>query len=143
MRKCSCLRSRGLSVVGSGGIMERMGFTKRHMGVLTGVAAYLALGSGVIIHAPEIVAVGHGSEGAVQRKDLQAVAGKIELADDFRAEKGGNVGGFGKKKAGDDLCGDGGAAQDVAAFEGENLFARLGEIGGVYQSIVASADDND
>ena len=38
----------------------------------------------MIVHAPQVVAVRHRREGAVERQDLQAVSRQIELADDFR-----------------------------------------------------------
>jgi hypothetical protein len=96
----------------------------------------------MIVHAPEIIAAGHGSEGAVEGKNFEAVAGEIEFANDFGAEQRDDVGAFGEEEAGDDFFGYGGAAEDVAAFEDENFFAGLGEVRGVDQAVVAAADDD-
>src|SRR5438552_13511050 len=51
-------------------------------GVEAGVAANVADGLSVIVYAPEIIAAGHGRERAVEREDFQAVARKIEFAND-------------------------------------------------------------
>ena len=55
-------------------------------GVDFGVAGDLATRLAVIVHAPEIIAVRHGRERAVERQDFQAVAGQIEVADDLRPQ---------------------------------------------------------
>src|SRR5206468_9748632 len=51
-------------------------------GVKAGVAANVADGLSVIVYAPEIIAAGHGRERAVEREDFQAVARKIEFANE-------------------------------------------------------------
>jgi len=51
--------------------------------------------------------------------------GRSKFANDFRAEKRDDVRTFGKKKAGENLFGDGGAAKDVAAFEDDDLLPCL------------------
>ncbi len=112
-------------------------------GVETRMAADVADGFRVIVHAPEVVAAGHGGKGAVKRKNLEAVARKIEFADDFGAKERDNVRTFGEKKAGDDFFGDGGAAEHVATFEDDDLLPSFGEVGGVDQAVVAAADDDD
>jgi len=111
-------------------------------GVEAGVAANVADGLSVIVYAPEIIAAGHGRERAVEREDFQAVARKIEFANDFGAKKRDDVRTFGEKKTGEDFFGDSGAAQNVAAFEDDNLLAGLGEVCGVDQAVVATADDD-
>jgi len=111
-------------------------------GVKAGVAADIADGFGVVVHAPEVVAAGHGREGSVERENFQAVAREIEFTDDFGAKERDDVRAFGKKKAGDDFFGDGGAAENVAAFENDDLLPCFGEIRGVDQAIVAAADDD-
>ena len=94
-------------------------------GVEFGVALDFAARFGVIVDAPEMIAVGHGRESAVERKNFQAVARKIEIANDFRAKKRDDVRKNGKFEAGDDFFGDGGAAENVAAFEDEDFLSRL------------------
>ena len=106
------------------------------------MAANVADGLSVIVYAPEIIAAGHGRERAVEREDFQAVARKIEFANDFGAKKRDNVRTFGEKKTGEDFFGDSGAAQNVAAFEDDNLLAGLREVCGVDQAVVATADDD-
>ena len=98
---------------------------------------------GMIVDAPEVIAVGHGRHGAVERKNFQAVAREVEVADDFRAEKRDDVGKNGELESGNDFFSDGGAAENVAALENQNFLARAGEIGRVYKAVVAAADDND
>jgi len=48
---------------------------------------------------------------------LQAVAGKIEVANDLRAQQGDHVRADRKLESGIDFFGDGSSAYDVAAFE--------------------------
>ena len=111
-------------------------------GVDAGMAANFALCAGVVVHAPEVVAIGHGSEGAVEGKDFEAVARKIELANDFRPKKRDDVRTLRKKKAWNDFFGDGGTAEHVAAFEDEHLLPCFSKVGGVHEAVVAAADDD-
>ena len=112
-------------------------------GVELGVALEFAARFAVIVHAPEIIAVGHGRDRAVERQNFQAVAREIEIANDFRAQQRDDVGKDGKFEAGDDFFGDGGAAENVAAFEDEDFLAGFGEIRRVHQAVVAAADHDD
>src|SRR5450432_1077086 len=112
------------------------------LGVNARVAANFADGFGVVVHAPEVIAVGHGRKGAVERQNFETVSWKVELADDFRTQQGDYVRTFGKKKTGDDLFGNGGATENVAALEDQNFFAGLGQVGGVDQSVVTATDDD-
>jgi hypothetical protein len=89
-----------------------------------------------------MITIEHGGEGTVEREDFEAVAREIEFANDFGAEEGDYVGAFGEEEAGNDFFRDGGAAENVAAFEDENLFAGFGKIRGVDKAIVAAADDD-
>src|SRR5713101_8906798 len=61
------------------------------LGIDAGVAANVADGFGVIVHAPQIVAVRHRSKSAVERKNLQTVAREIKFTNDFRAKQRDNV----------------------------------------------------
>jgi len=74
------------------------------------MAANFALRASVIVHAPEMIAVGHRGERAIEGKDFQAMAGEIEFANDFGTEEGDYIGALGEKKTGDDFFGDGGTA---------------------------------
>ena len=106
------------------------------------VADEFAACFGVIVDAPEMITVGHGREGAVERENFEAVARKVEVANDFRAQKRDDVRANGEFESGDDFFGDGRAAEDVAAFEDEDFFAGAGEVGRVHEAVVASADDD-
>src|SRR5258708_18414590 len=97
---------------------------------------------GMVVDAPKVIAAGHGREGAVEREDFKAVAREIEFANDLGAEKRDHVRTFRKKKTGDDFFGDGGATENMAAFQDDDLLPCFGEIRGVDQAVVAAADDD-
>ncbi len=106
------------------------------------MAADFALGFGVIVDAPEVVAIEHGGKSAVERKDFKAVVGQIEFANDFGAKERNYVGTFGEEETRDDLFGDGGAAEDAAAFEDENFLSGFGQVGCVHETVVTASDDD-
>ena len=112
------------------------------LGVELGVAGDLAAGLAVIVDAPQVVAVGHGREGAVERQDLEAVAGQIEFANDFRPQQRDDVGADGELEARENFFGAGSAAEHVTALEYQDFLAGPGEIGGVDQAVVAAANDD-
>ena len=112
------------------------------LGVEARMAAQLAHRLAVIVHAPQIIAVGHRREGAVERKDFQTVAGKIEIANDLRPQQRDHVRADGKFEAGNDLFGASRAADDVTALQHQDLLAGAREIGGVDQAVVPAADDD-
>src|SRR6478672_2020761 len=105
--------------------MPRIGFTMR---------------PAVIVHAPEIVAAGHGRERAVERKNFQTMAREIEVANNLRTEKRDDVRADGKLESGKDFFGDRRAAEHVTALEYKDLLPRAGKIGGMSEAVVASAD---
>ena len=111
-------------------------------GVELRVALDFAAGFGVIIDAPEVIAVGHGRESAVERKNFQAVAREIEVANNFRAKKRDDVRKNGKFEAGNDFFGDSGAAENVAAFENKDFLPRFREVSRIDEAVVAATDDN-
>ena len=96
------------------------------LGVEPRVPPDLALRLGVVVHAPQVVAVRHRREGAVERQDFQAVARQIEIADDLRPEQRHHVRADREAEARKHLLGDRRAADDVAALEHEDLAARRG-----------------
>jgi len=71
------------------------------------MAANFALRAGVIVHAPEMIAVGHRGERAVEGKGFRGRGGEIEFANDFGAEERDYIGAFGEEEARDDFFGDG------------------------------------
>ena len=109
-------------------------------GVDAGVAGDLAMSLAVVVHAPQIIAAGHGREGAVERENFEAVAREVEVADDFRPQQRHHVGADGELEAGKDFFGAGGAAENVAAFEHQNFLSGTRQVGGVDEAVVASAD---
>ncbi len=109
-------------------------------GVDAGVAGDLAVSLAVVVHAPQVIAAGHGREGAVERENFEAVAREIEVADDFRPQQRDDVRADGELEAGKDFFGAGRAAENVAAFEHENFLSGAREVGGVDEAVVAAAD---
>ena len=112
------------------------------LGVGGGVPVDLPPRPRVVAHPPEVVPVRHGREGAVEGKDLQAVAGEVQLADDLRPEERDHVGADGELEAGEDLLRDRGSPEHVPALEDEHLLARPGQVGGAHQAVVPAADDD-
>ena len=112
------------------------------LGVEPRVARDLAPGLVVIVDAPQVIAVRHRRERAVERQQLHAVARQIELADDLRPQQRDHVRADRELEAGKDLFGDGRAAEHVPALEHEDLASRPREIGGAGQPVVPAADDD-
>jgi hypothetical protein len=77
----------------------------------------------VVAAAKEIIAVGQRREGAVQGNYLEVVLGKFQIADDLGTEQTDHIRADGILKAGIDFFRNCGAANNVATFEHENLFA--------------------
>ena len=111
-------------------------------GVHFGVPRDLAMRFAVIVDAPQIVAVRHRSERAVERQDFQSMARKIEIANDLRTQQRDHVGAHRELESGENFFGDGSAAEHVTAFEHENFLPRARQIGGGGEAVVASADDD-
>src|SRR5580704_7504181 len=97
----------------------------------------------MVVHAPEGIPIGHGRERTIERKNFEAVARKLKLANDFRAKQRDDVRTFRKKEPGEDFFGNGSASKDMAAFEGKHLFPCLSKVSGVHETVVAAADDHD
>ena len=108
------------------------------LGMPRDLAARLA----VIVHPPQVVAAGHGRESAVERKNLQAVARKIEVANDLRPQQRDHVRAHRELESGKDFFGDGCAAEHMAALQHQNFLPGLRQVGGVDQAVVAAADDD-
>ena len=107
------------------------------LGIEPRVARDLAARPGVIVHAPQIVAVGHRREGAVERQDFEAVPRQIEVADDLGPQQRHDVRADGELETRKDFFGDGCAAEDVAAFQHQHLAPGAREIGGSGEAVVA------
>ncbi len=102
----------------------------------------LAPGASVIVDAPEVVAVRHGREGAVQREHLEAVPWQVELADDLRSEERHHVRAHREFETREDFLGDGRAAQHMAPLEHHDAPASAGQVRRVCQSVVSAADND-
>ncbi len=107
------------------------------------MAANFALRAGVIVHAPKMIAIGHGREGAVERENFQPVARKIELPNNLRTKQRNYVRTLREEEPRKDFFGDGSATQNMTAFEDEHLLPCFGKVGSVDEAVVAAADDND
>ena len=112
-------------------------------GVEFRVAGNLAVRLAMIVHAPQVVAAGHRRERAIERKDLEAVARQVEIADDLGSQQRHHVRAHRKLEPRKDFLGDGGAAEHMPSFEHENLLACFRKIRGVDQPVVAAADYDD
>ena len=110
------------------------------LGVDPRVPQNLAPRSAVVVDAPQVVAVWHRRERAVERQHFEAVAGQIEIADDLRAQQRHDVGADGDVEAGKHLFGHGRAAQHVPPLEHEHATPRARQIRRVRQPVVAAAD---
>jgi hypothetical protein len=73
---------------------------------------------------------------------LEAVLAQAQIADDLGAEEAVDVGGRGDFETGENLFGDAGTADDVAALEHEHLPACLREVARGHEAVVAAADDD-
>ena len=102
----------------------------------------LAMSLAVIVDPPQIVAAGHGRESAVERQNFQAVAGKIEIANDLRAQQRDYIGADRELESGKNFFGDGGAAEHVTTLQHQNFFPGARQIGGGGEAVVASSDDD-
>ena len=96
----------------------------------------------VIVDAPQVIAVGHRRERAVERQQLHAVARQIELADDLGSQQRDDVGADRELESGKHFLGDGRAAEHVAPLEHDDLAARAREIRRARQPVVPAADDD-
>ena len=93
----------------------------------------------MIVHPPEVVIV-EWRDRPVQRQDLEAVLGELELADDLRTKQRDDVGEDAEAVPGHDLLGNRRATQHVPTLEDDDLLARLREVRRGHETVVASAD---
>src|SRR4029077_14754105 len=94
----------------------------------------------VIVHAPQMVAVRHRCESAVEGEDLKSVPGKIEVANDFGPQQRDDIRANRKLEAGKNFFRASRPAENVAALEHEHLLSCFRQIGGVGKAVVASAN---
>src|SRR5208282_4611799 len=100
-------------------------------GVNSGVAGNLAMRLAMIVHAPQMIAVRHGGESAVERQNLESVAGKIEVTNNLGAQQRDDVRANGKLEAGKHFLRTSRAPENVAALEHQDFLARFRQIGGI------------
>jgi hypothetical protein len=113
------------------------------LGVELRVAGDLAARLGVVVDAPEVIAVEHRREGPVEREDLEAVPGQVELADDLGPQERDDVGADRELESREDLFGHRRAAEHVAPLEDEDLLSGAREVRGVDEAVVPASDDDD
>ena len=113
------------------------------LGIEPGMPGNLAPRLRVIVDPPQVVTAGHRREGAVERENLQAMTGKIEFPNDLRAEQGNDVRTDRELESGENFFRHARSTEYVAALEHEHTLARARQIRGIYQSVVATADDDD
>ncbi len=106
------------------------------------VARDLAAGLGVIVDPPQVVAVRHRRERAVERQDLEAMPRQVELADDLRPQQRDHVRADRELEAREYLFRDRGAADHVPPLEHQHLAPRPRQVGGVDEPVVPAADDD-
>ena len=70
------------------------------------------------------------------------MAFQLQILYDLALEEEGGVGIAGKSVAGEYLVSESCSSEDVAAFQGEDSEAGLGQIGGGGEPVVARADDD-
>ena len=102
----------------------------------------LAVRFAVIVHAPQVVAIRHGSEGSVERQNLQTMPRKIEIADDLGTKQRDDVGAHRELESRDDFFRAGSSTQHVPAFEHDHFLAGARQICGVHQAVVAAANND-
>ena len=68
--------------------------------------------------------------------------GQAQIPDDLRVQQAHRVAGGGVAESGVEFLGDGGAAEDGAAFEYADGEAGFGEITRAGEAVVATADDD-
>src|SRR6266540_1398753 len=96
----------------------------------------------MIVHAPQVVAVRHRRERAIERKDLEPVMGKIELADDLWPQQRHYVRAHREAESLEHLLGHGGATDQMTSLEHEHLAAAARKIRGGRQNVVAADYDD-
>ena len=150
----SSSRPRGSSEVGSGGSMreDRLG-EAAHLDhrpavlvvgfrIETRMPRDFAAGLVVIVDTPQVVAARHRRERAVERQQLHAVAGQVEVADDLRPQQRHHVRRHRELEAGEHLFGDRRATEHVTTLEHEHLASCARQVGRTGQAVVAAADDD-
>ena len=113
-----------------------------HGGVAGRVPRDLATRVLVIVGPPQVVAIRHRRERAVERQNLEAVPAELQLLDDLGTQERHDVRAHRELEAVEHFLGHGGAAQHVTAFEDQDLAARPRQVGGGRQPVVAAADDD-
>jgi hypothetical protein len=98
---------------------------------------------GVIIHAPEVIAIWHGRERAVQRKNLQTMSRQIELANNLRTQQRDDVRTNRKLKTRKHFFRHGGSAKHMTPFEHEHFLSGPCKICGINQTVVSAANNYD
>ena len=97
----------------------------------------------MIVDAPQIIAVRHRRERAVKRKNLEAMSGQVELANDFWPKQRNHIRADRKLESGKHFFRHRRAAKHMAPLEHEHFFTGFRQVGGVYQTVMAASDNDD
>src|SRR6266481_5084594 len=101
------------------------------------------MGPGVIVHAPQIVAIRHRGECSIKREDLHPVPGQIQFSNDLRTEKGHDVRRDGEFESRKNFFGDRRAAEHMPALADQNVLACSRQVCGVNKTVMSATDHND
>ena len=88
----------------------------------------------------QVVAVLHRSEGRRHLDRHEAVLGQLQVVDDVGTQQAERVRERREVKPGDQLLGDGRAADDVPSLDDERAQAGLGQVGAIDESVVTATD---
>ena len=109
------------------------------LGIEPGVARDLAARHGVVVGAPQVVAVGR-REGAIERQNLQTVPRQLQLANDLRPQQRHHVGTDRDVEPREHFLGDRRAADDMPALEHQHPPPGARQVGSGGQPVVSAAD---
>ena len=94
----------------------------------------------VIVDAPQIIAVWHGRESSVERKNFQAVAREVQIANDFRSQQRNHVRTDRELEARKNFFGHRRSAEHMAPLQHQNFLAGTSQISRIGESVMAYAD---
>ena len=90
----------------------------------------------------DVVAAPERTEHVGGGQHLEAVAAEIEVGDHLRVQQAHQVAEHAEPEAGDDLLGDRGPADHVAALEHDGAQSRAREVAAAHESVVAATEDD-
>ena len=116
---------------------------KQGVAVVGGEACKLARSRGIVVDRQRFAVRQRQEIGLRSGHEAQPVELETQIANDFRGEHAHGVARRGVAKTGVKFFRHGRAADDGAAFQHPHGQARLGQVAGTDQTVVATADDDD